>query len=72
MTSPGRDVGTSSFINFLRGHLPGRRSSAEMGPGPVGEGCGERGWDRALLAGVRVFSVIGTAHAQSGRPLHAV
>lgn len=72
MTSPSCDVGTSSFINVLRGRLPGRRSRAEMGPGPIGDGGGERGRDRALLAGVRVFSVIRTAHVQSGGPHHVL
>lgn len=59
MTFSRRDAGTSSFMNFLGGHLPGPRSRAEMGPDPVGEGPGEEGWDRALLAGIRVLQSSG-------------
>lgn len=44
VTFSGCDVGTSSLINFLGAPLPGQRSGAEMGPGPVGGGMGG-GWD---------------------------
>lgn len=47
------------LINFLRGHLPGHRSGAGMGLGPVGDGQGKRDWDGALLAGVTVFQSSG-------------
>lgn len=46
-TSSGHDVGTSSFLNSLGGHLPGQRKRVGMGPGPGGDGPGARGWDRA-------------------------
>lgn len=52
-SSSGCDVGTSSLINFLGGHLPSQRNRTEIAPDPVGGGHGA--WDRALLAGVRVF-----------------
>lgn len=59
MTSSGHDVGTSSSVSFLEGDLPGQRSRAETGPAPVGDGRGERGWDRALLAAVGEFESSG-------------
>lgn len=58
-SSSGCDVGTSSLINFLGGHLPSQRSRAEIAPDPVGDGHGVRGRGRALLAGVRVFGSSG-------------
>ena len=45
-TSSGRDVGNSSLIDFLGGHVPGQRNRAEMGPDGHGEGLGQgaAGW----------------------------
>lgn len=58
MTSSGCDVGTSSLINFLGGPLPGQRSRAEMGPGPVGGSVGWRA-GTSTAAGIRVFQSSG-------------
>lgn len=72
MTSSRHDVGTSSVINFLGEHLPGQRSTTARGPGPAGDGQGERGGARALVAGVRESSIIRTAHAQSLRSVQVL
>lgn len=71
MTSSRHDVGTSSLINFLGEHLPGQ-SRTGRGPGPAGDGQGERGGARALVAGVRESSVIRTAHTQSLRSVQVL